>query len=175
MDYQVIPECYVDTNLIETLVPPRGRYNHQKGCSNVTKIMQGELAGSFALGIIDRDKHQVAYLEAFQEVCNNGHLILHKHPTRHHYIIQITPAAERFILINAAAVNISLEDYGLPSDFEQLKKVAKTVNSKNDARFKGLFRALRQQNAPDIPRLAAWINYLKSHNFDADLDVLRSL
>lgn len=29
----IIPECYVDTNLIETLVPTAKGYNHQKGCN----------------------------------------------------------------------------------------------------------------------------------------------
>lgn len=35
----VIPECYIDTNLVETLACPGG-YNHQKGCNQVAKIMQ---------------------------------------------------------------------------------------------------------------------------------------
>jgi len=29
MDLAIIPECYIDTNLVETLVPPVGKgYNH---------------------------------------------------------------------------------------------------------------------------------------------------
>ena len=36
----IIPECYVDTNLIETLVPTAKGYNHQKGCNNVVKVMK---------------------------------------------------------------------------------------------------------------------------------------
>lgn len=35
----IIPECYVDTNLVETLVCKDG-CNHQKGCNQVAKIMQ---------------------------------------------------------------------------------------------------------------------------------------
>lgn len=35
----VIPECYIDTNLVETLACPGG-YNHQKGCNQVAKIMR---------------------------------------------------------------------------------------------------------------------------------------
>jgi hypothetical protein len=40
MDLCIITECYVDTNLIETLSPPDGHYNHQKGCGTVTKVMK---------------------------------------------------------------------------------------------------------------------------------------
>ena len=37
IDNLVLPECYIDTNLIETLVPPQRMYNHQKGCPSVAK------------------------------------------------------------------------------------------------------------------------------------------
>jgi len=136
MDQSVIPECYVDTNLVETLVPPRGQYNHQKGCGTVTKVMKERFADRFALGIIDKDKNEVDYLKEFDQVCISGSLILHKHRTRHHYIIQICPAIERFIMANAIAVSIALTDFGLPSDFELLKRESKKITSKKDLRFR---------------------------------------
>ena len=43
MDLAIIPECFVDTNLIETLIPPISQYNHQKGCGTVTKVMKEKL------------------------------------------------------------------------------------------------------------------------------------
>ena len=52
----IIPECYVDTNLLETLVPTAKGYNHQKGCNNVVKVMKEKLADEFAVGIVDKDK-----------------------------------------------------------------------------------------------------------------------
>ena len=48
----IIPECYVDTNLIETLVPTAKGYNHQKGCNNVVKVMKEKLSDKFAVGIV---------------------------------------------------------------------------------------------------------------------------
>ena len=103
MNYSIIPECYIDTNLVETIVPPAKEpnsfgYNHQRGCGTVTSVMQKELADSFALGIIDKDQHDVDYLKEFAKVIITDSLILHKHKTRHHYIIQVCPAMERFIL-----------------------------------------------------------------------------
>ncbi len=44
MDLSVLPECYVDTCLIETIVPPDKHYNHQKGTGTVAKKMKGALA-----------------------------------------------------------------------------------------------------------------------------------
>jgi hypothetical protein len=175
MDHSVIPECYVDTNLIETLVPPQRQYNHQKGCGTVAKIMKERFHDRFALGIIDRDKTEIDYLKEFREVCSSGSLILHKHLTRHHYIIQISPAIERFIISNAVRAGINLNDFGLPSDFELLKRESKKINSKNDQRFKRLFRSLIQNGAPDLLKLALWVDYLKSHNYHTDLEALQRM
>lgn len=176
MDLAIIPECYVDTNLIETIVPPQNKgYNHQKGCSNVTRVMQKNFADSFALGIIDRDKSQVDYLNEFAEVINSTSLILHKHKTKHHYIIQINPAIETFLLKNANLMDISLEDYGLPSNFDELKKESKQEQSKKDHRFKNLFRAIQNAGSEDFLRLANWIEYLRDHPYNATVESLNKM
>lgn len=175
MDQSVIPECFVDTNLIETLVPPTRQYNHQKGCGTVTKVMRERFTDRFAVGIIDRDKVEVDYLQEFNVICTRGSLILHKHKTRHHYIIQVDPAMEQFIMDNAASVDISLSDYDLPNDLNSLKKVSKKVNSKNDQRFKRLFRDLLTHNASNIVLLANWVSYLKENTYHIDIGMLESL
>ena len=175
MDSAVIPECFVDTNLVETLVPPENRYNHQKGCGTVTKVMQEKFADRFALGIIDKDKKEVDYLQSFDEIIQKGPLLLHRHRDRPHYIIQISPAIERFILESAAQAGIVMEDFHLPSGLSQLSKISKKINSKNDPRFSHLFMALQQGNAPSILLLAAWIRYLKTNMYTADMDVLKGM
>ena len=176
MDLAIIPECFVDTNLVETLVPPQGRgYNHQKGCGTVTKVMQEKFTNSFALGIIDKDKREVDYLKECNTIIVTSGLLLHKHKTRHHYLIQIAPVIERMILLNAAAVHINIEDYDLPSNLEELIKVSKTENSKKDIRFKRLFRDMKAANATDLVKLEAWIKYLKHKNYQADMEALKNL
>ncbi|PWV49510.1 hypothetical protein [Chitinophaga sp. S165] len=177
MDQDVIPECFVDTNLIETLVPPKVRYNHQKGCGKVARVMKEDFLDRFAVGIIDKDKNEVDYLKEFKIVCKIGGLILHRHtnPSKHHYIIQINPAMERFIVDNAASVNISLSDFDLPVELDQLKRVSKTVNTKNDERFKRLFNAMQQAGASDIVRLAGWVSYLKERMYKADMEELKKI
>lgn len=175
MDQSVIPECFIDTNLIETLVPPQKQYNHQKGCGTVTKIMRERFADRFALGIIDKDKKEVDYLKEFNVICTKSSLILHKHQKIHHYIIQIYPAMEKFIIDNAANIGVSLNDFDLPTDINLLKKESKTINSKNDIRFKSLFKFLKNNNAEEIQRLASWIAYLKEKNYNANIDDIELL
>lgn len=48
-DNFIIPECYIDTNLIEALVPPQKGYNHQKGCPAVAKCMMEKFGDKFAI------------------------------------------------------------------------------------------------------------------------------
>ncbi len=50
----VMPECYVDTNLIEYLLD--GVVNHQHCCSKVVGQLNNTFADKFAIGIIDKDK-----------------------------------------------------------------------------------------------------------------------
>ena len=42
----MIPECYIDTNLVETLACPVG-CNHQKRCNQVVKIVREKFADRF--------------------------------------------------------------------------------------------------------------------------------
>jgi hypothetical protein len=174
-DQSFIPECYVDTNLIETLLPPTKQYNHQKGCGTVTKIMKEKFADRFAVGIIDKDKREVDYLKEFDILLDNESLLLHKHRLRHHYIIQVSPAMEKFIVRNAQAANLNLEDFGLSANLDLLKKEAKKVNTKSDQRFKGLFKSIFKKGAPDFLRLKNWLMYLKDKNYKADVNELRQL
>ncbi len=173
MDLSILPECYVDTNLLETIVPPEKGYNHQKGCATVAKKMQEKLGDIFALGIIDKDKKQIRYLQEFEVWVETGNLILHKHLQKPHYIIQIVPAVERFILKCVEDCQISLENYNLPCILPELTKQTKQMSSKNDHRFKQLFAAMKE--SPDMVILKEWIVYLKKNPYNADKTTLQQL
>lgn len=175
MDLSIIPECCIDTNLVETLVPPRKGYNHQKGCGTVTKVMKEHFADSFAVGIIDKDKKELDYLKEFSIIITKGNLELQKHNNRNHFIIRISPAMESFLLLNVAVAGISLEDFDLPSEFEQFKKVTKMVNSKKDSRFKNLFKTMKKQNLTDFELLTNWLTYLKAHPYSSDIEQLKAI
>ena len=175
MDLAVIPECYIDTNLIETLVPPKSRYNHQHGCGTVSKRMQEAFLNTFALGIIDKDKNEIKYLNEFDELIHTGNLLLYKHKQRHHYIIQIYPAMEKFILANAESAGVNLSDFGLSQDLNELRKQTKTIRSKDDERFKQLFKAIRRNGSRDFSLLTSWITYLKEAMYQVNIQTLKDL
>lgn len=111
MDDAVLPECYVDTCLIKTLVPPVSHYNHQKGSGTVARKMKNFFGDRFALGIIDKDKKELYYLKEFTLAISRQKLEFYKHKTKHQYLMLINPAIETFILTNATAAGISIADF----------------------------------------------------------------
>lgn len=176
VNYSIIPECYADTNLIETITNSVNSYNHQKGCNMVSNAMQSpKLNDSFALGVIDKDKREIKYLEVFEKVAQSRDLYLFKHPEKHHYIIQISPAIEKFILKSAQEAGINLKTFGIPNEFEQLKKITKRETSRNDSSLSHLFLELKNKNALQIVTLSKWISYLKEKNYDANMEELKTI
>lgn len=110
-DNCIIPECYIDTNLIETLAPPQRGYNHQKGCPAVAKCMIEKFGNELAIGIIDKDKKEIKYLEKFNLLAANDSIYIYKHKEKHHYIIQVSPAVEVFILNAASELGVELKRF----------------------------------------------------------------
>ena len=177
MDLSIISECYIDTNLIETIIPPKKGYNHQKGAGTVLRLMQGKLNDKFAVGIVDKDKKRLKYIEEFNSEIDIGDLQLFKHkdPHKHHFLILINPAIEKWIMNNAKIVGISLEDFGLPDNLKELTKKTKTITSKNDTTFKKLFLELKKQKSKNVLILSEWISYLKNNPYKVDLTVMKEI
>ena len=174
MEQHIIPECYIDTRLVKTLLPHKGRYNHQHGCSNVEKIIKVKLKGEFALGIIDKDKKALKYLDKCQLVCEmSGFSQLFKHKVEHHYLIIIRPAMERWIMNTTVISGLSLLDFDLPDTLDKLCDITKTSKDDKDdlhaPKFYRLFREVNRINPPSITVLKFWITYLKNNPYKADL------
>lgn len=170
IDYTIIPECYLDTNLIETIVPPTKGYNHQKGCGSVARLMQGKLKDKFAVGIVDKDKNELKYAEEFAEIVNAGDMQLfrHKNAHTHHYLIFINPAIERWIMNSAENAGLSLSDFGLPNDLKELTKRTKKITSKKDDTFRKLFKELKSRKVKSMNILTEWIKHLKEKSFGSN-------
>jgi len=175
VNYAIIPECYTDTNLVETITGSFNTFNHQKSCNEVSKTMQKKLADSFAVGIIDKDKRQIKYLEEFELVASSGDLYLFKHPLKHHYIIQIIPAVESFILKSANEAGINLKSFELPDDLNSLKRITKRQTSRNNPNLRRLFSQLKNKKASQIVTLSNWISYLKEKNYKSKIEELQTI
>ena len=172
----IIPECYIDTCLTETITLCFDQFNHQKGCGTVSKMMREKFGDSFALGIIDKDKREIPYLQEFDLVYFKDSLYLYKHKTKHHYIIQITPAIEKFFLKAAEEKDIDITTFGLPVGLKELTKITKQISDKNEADFK-MFRQLFKElsGASEFVKLASLIQYLGDNMYKADIEKLKSI
>lgn len=172
-DNFIIPECYIDTNLIEALVPPQKGYNHQKGCPAVAKCMKEKFGDKFAVGITDKDKRALKYLEEFNLVSNNENIYLYKHKKKLHYIIQVSPAVEVFIQKAASELNVNLQDYDIPSDLESMKKETKKIDARSSVKYRNLFKVLKRSST--FEKLTNIVKYLKENKYTADENVLCAL
>ncbi len=174
-----MPECYADTLLIETLVPTKIGYNHQTGCFTVEREMRlGKFNDRFAVGIIDNDKVQIKYLKEFEVIDKaEGSLILWRHrgKARHHYIIQICPALEQWILDVCGQEVIRIGDFGIDPDLEVWKKYTKSSRSMDDKKLKALFQEMSSKNQNiNVRKLKSWITHLKEQNYKADIKALQN-
>lgn len=178
MNKAIITECFVDSNLIETLVPDKGGYNKQHGCKKVVGVMMKQLKNEFALGIIDKDKERVQYLDEFVEIDKvNPHLILwkHKDPKVHHYLIHIVPAIEKWVYNITSELSVDVSRHGLPSRFEDLRTFTKTRTAKDDPAFKALFKELRTKDHDAVKKLIHWVITLKTKNYRVTIEELKEI
>ena len=142
--------------------------------------MREKFSDDFALGIIDRDKQDLDYASAFDLIYERtGQLQLFKHRTKHHYLIFICPAIEKWLISSAEEVGISLASFNLPHNLKQLTEITKTSKSESQDpfsnNFKQLFEALKKSESSNIRILSAWVNHLKLYNYTADLSYLKSI
>ena len=169
MDNHLVPECYIDSMLVQTLVPPKrnSRYNHQHGCFAVSNEMElYSLKDKFALGIIDNDKKKAKYLSKFIEIDNiENSLKLYKHKELHQYYIEVSPAMEVWILRVCEQEKIDMKtEFQLPQNLKELKRITKSQTSVNDKRFIGLFLKFKRSNNQSVLKLKSWITLLKEKN-----------
>ncbi len=169
--FNLLPECFVDTNLIEYLLD--AAVNHQHCCSKVVGALNSTFAEGFAVGIIDKDKVELGYIRECDEIAKTAHLTLMKHKTRPQYLITIQPAVDRFVLDCAITQDVDTNAFGIPSDLKGFTKLSKSVTSNTDSRFKHLFAAIKDH--AEIVALKQTLTYLNTTQYEADVKELRLL
>ncbi|HYV94722.1 MAG TPA: hypothetical protein VE978_23310 [Chitinophagales bacterium] len=166
----IIPECNLDTVLIEVCIPPARRYNHQYGKGNVARDLMGRRKDEIALGIIDEDPGKGSlpkYFSEFQLVVSKDNLLLKKHLKRAHYLIFICPSIESWLLSSAKDAHIDIDKlFGFGSDhnlyLKKLLDISKPKKVYYDQRFRKLIKVLLGQSIPSILTLKAWLENFKS-------------
>ncbi|MCL2327944.1 MAG: hypothetical protein FWC39_05450 [Bacteroidetes bacterium] len=167
-DLLILPECFIDTILAETLSFPQRGYKHLKGCNNVLLEMKNK-SNYAVFGIIDDDKCIPAAFNPFELLKkHNENLAIYKHNEKPHYIVKISKAAEDFILKNAEKCGVSMIDYNLPDNLPDLIKRTKSIAVKNDPNLKRLFSAIKQNQTSDFHKLAQWIEMFKENPYELE-------
>jgi hypothetical protein len=180
IDNCFMPECYLDTLLAEVLLKVSYKVNHTKGNNNVAlKMQSADFVDGFAVGIIDKDKIEIAYLKEFELIGQLSFDMLkfyaHRNEGRKHFFIVICPAIEKWILTECEAGNVKLEDYSLPGDLKGLR-ILKDIAQRSDRRFANLFKQmLKQEGCKEIRALQKWLLYLKEKNYQADINELSNV
>lgn len=176
-DFYIVPECYVDTNFVETLLntsaAPTAGVNHQKGCNNVIGVIQSKLEDGFAIGVLDDDKKQVPFLSSCNAICESKHVSLLKERDKSHYVFLIRPAMDGFILDAAIDQNVKPEDFGFSSELKKFTKSTKEIETKNDANMTRLIKAIRGNL--EIEALQDALVYLKENTFSSKDNDLKEL
>jgi hypothetical protein len=170
-----MPECFLDTSLVEVLLECSDAVNHKKGNSSVIKIMsEGRLRNNFVVAVIDDDKVKVKGLEDFvkiEKLCKAG-LKFFNHSERNHYIIQLSPAIELWLLNECSKGDVNLSLYDLPGSLKGLRSM-KGISQRKDERFKRLFRdMLNNDKCDEIIELKRWLIFFRDNNYNSNLDLL---
>lgn len=148
MDNRIIPECYVDTTLMEVL--GFGKTNHQQNNSEVIKkLALKAYNNTVGIGIIDKDKNKPKRLtEEYELIDKIEELELYRNKDNSHRFIITHPVIEKWIDNEAEKYQISRTKFGLPQDFKAFKNVTKASNvSKNPGIKDYLSSILNQQNS----------------------------
>jgi hypothetical protein len=134
--------------------------------------MKTSFENDFCVGIIDEDRKDLDYLVEFSVVIETNHLKLWKHQIKNHYMIQVRPVIEKWIIGLCKEWDISLKEANLPEEWIDLVKITKSVSSKTDQRFIGLFKKMRKKEIGPILQLQNWLEYLKANKYNVDINQL---
>ena len=133
--YDVFPECYVDTNLVGHILG--GHVKHKSSCNEVVKAVNK--SDGFAIGIIDDDKRRATMDAVFsigeQATLVDGHqkhVAMYVHEDGKRFIFTIKPAMDKFILDAAKSQNVDIESAGYSSQLEEFKKATKRIQAATD-------------------------------------------
>ncbi|TAE85675.1 MAG: hypothetical protein EAY81_06270 [Bacteroidetes bacterium] len=145
MDTRLIPECYLDTALIEVLGYPSP--SHQQNNSNVLKALDAKgYNNTVGIGVIDRDKTQPKKLETeYSLVKKVGDISIYRKDDSKRFVI-VHPNIEKWILEVGEKADVSPEDYGVPSDLKALKSISKSAKIQSNPNVRNYINALKMRD-----------------------------
>ena len=172
--YDVFPECYVDTNLIGYILGKDSK--HKSSCNEVVKAVNH--SDSFAIGIIDDDKRRPTMDSGFSEHKlhesvdgEKRHVSMFIHEDGRRYIFTIKPAMDKFVWDAAKHEGVSMKDAGYSTVFKQSKKETKRIQAATDPKLRRLFAKIL--GYPELQRLRNTLKYLMGLQYKSTPDIAK--
>jgi hypothetical protein len=159
MSLNILPECYADTQMINTL--GFKKVNHCDSIGEVANTMIKNYKNKLAIGIIDRDKPGwvPSYFNDFQVYKTIGNIEIKKLVDTKHYIVVVAPALESYLLDLASSLDIPIDKYGF-KDLNSLKRITKSKKLPKNEKFKSFLNSLSQKNGSPLKQLKLELNKL---------------
>lgn len=173
--YNVFPECNVDTNLVGYLLG--GYPKHKSSCNEVVKAVNG--TDQFAIGIIDADKRPATMDDGFAEYRlnepvdgSNRHVAMFAHSDGKRFLFTVKPAMDKFILDAAKAEGVDMNAAGYDSTLDGFKRETKRIQAATDPKLRRLFDMI--SGYPELQCLRNTLKYLMHKQYDADPQVAQA-
>jgi hypothetical protein len=145
----LLPECFGDTLLVNTLID--ADCNHKRSISQVFVTLKSDkFRKKKAVGIIDDDKRKDVYFKEFKIMKDTDCFKYLKHPNNLHFLIVLKKDLEDLLVKcgdSTGATHRLLRDKGL------LKKAMKSINVGNDPEVKDLLNTLLQKKAEPLLKI----------------------
>jgi hypothetical protein len=169
-----VPECYFDTVLLKKLLATNKRLMHRKGCNNVIRDLDSKrLKGLFAVVLIDKDKTELNYFKECKILYNLDKLILWQHEKQSHFIIQLNPPLEKWVIEILDESDLKIEDFGYSRNYKKLKREMKEdIDKEGDEKLNRLLDALIKTDCSTIKKIKSFLIYLKEKNYKVDINKL---
>lgn len=159
MNLEILPECYADTLLVETIQFKKP--NHCSSIGEVSRIMQKFYTNRVAVGVIDKDKPGTipSYFTEFELLLSSDEMELSWHPDTKHFIIVVAPALEQWLLNTAESLGISADKYGF-GNLKKLKRATKSERAGENEKLKQFLNNLWQKKHSPLQKMNAWIELI---------------
>ena len=165
------PECYVDTELMKTLLWNKNKFIvHVKGISNVGKTLEEQHTiygdSRLVVGMVDKDKKfsDIKLLKYFSEEivrCEDAGspFVVYRHQKRTtQYLLVLGPkACDGWIYGAAVSAGINPAAYGLPPTLKELLAQSKKIKLEKQPGIAGLLKEIRRHSPPAYLQLLTFI------------------
>lgn len=180
----VIPECNIDSCLFNVLLQfGKDGVNHTKGNATVVKKVREKFDNRFCVAVIDKDRRDIEFITNECDRIDTGefeeYFRLFKRIGKHHYFIQMVPVIEKWIMKVAGELEVKLTDFGINAEtLDDLNHITKKTDSKNDDRFKRLFKELvrksEEKGYAPVLKLRNIVKYLLDKQYETDINELKN-